>query len=181
MSHLMLDFETLGTNPDTLACSLGVVLFNESQIIDKKEWFFNLEDQELQGRKATISTITWWMMQDADVRNSVFFPPPEIEKVSIAEFCKQFLKFIEGEKSLRVWSNGATFDIPIIENIFKTTNNMKIPWPFFAHRCYRTIKAGFGIEKTVKRKGPKHSALADAVYQTECLLKFFQTHPEWKD
>jgi exodeoxyribonuclease VIII len=91
----------------------------------------------------------------------------------------RFHKFVSlaFQKKLKVWSCGASFDIPICENQLRTYG-LQIPWMFYNMRCYRTIRQMFDIEAGNKRETVKHNALEDAIYQTECIQKFLQEHPE---
>jgi DNA polymerase III epsilon subunit-like protein len=44
--HLMLDYETLGHIPPNVATlSLGAVLFNRNEIVDKEYYIFSKRDQ----------------------------------------------------------------------------------------------------------------------------------------
>jgi len=44
--HLMIDLETLGTKPDAVVLSAGLVLFDHKKgIVDKKEIVLNVQEQ----------------------------------------------------------------------------------------------------------------------------------------
>lgn len=175
MKHLMLDFETVGQRSDTAVLSLGTVLFEGGKILDEKLWIFNLSRQ-LDGFRRSVSadTLLWWMNQ-GDKAKSVF------EKTKngmlLSDFAKNFREMFEQYPDLRVWGNGATFDVSIVENIL-TTFAIPHPWKFWNVRCYRTLKAMHGIEIGQVREGTHHDALADAQFQAKCLMNFFTLNPE---
>jgi len=164
MIHLMLDFETLGTRPDTAVLSLGAVIFNEKEILQTKYWEFDLANQlNSNQRSTTADTITWWLSQSKDAQK-VFSPE---KPTLLREFVTEFVDFLSPYPKLKVWGNGATFDVSIIEHIlfqFKTIP----PWKFWDHRCYRTEKTNFTQEFPFQ--GTKHNALDDAKYQANNLI-----------
>jgi hypothetical protein len=174
MNHLMIDLETLGTTPDTAVVSLGAVHFNSGGIIDERCWIFSLTGQ-LDGRRrfATAQTITWWINQGDDARR--IFEKSQLEGIYLKDFVAQFIEWCpKDQRGLRVWGNGASFDIPIIEDILRQ-QGATFPWLFWNHRCYRTMKACFGVDK--KFEGTKHDALDDARHQAKCLIEYWMKNP----
>jgi hypothetical protein len=174
--NLMLDFETLGTTPDTVVLSLGAVLFNNDGSYVKSEYFkLNVQDQIDKGRKVNIDTVNWWYNQSRESRKVL---QPDKWDLSIERFKIEFNAFLIKNKvkneSLIVWGNGATFDVSIIENIF----SYNVPWKFWNVRCYRTFDHCFKIKDLVKREGIYHHALDDALHQANCVIAYYkQTQP----
>jgi hypothetical protein len=167
----MLDFETLGQNPDAAVVSLGAVIFNKEKFLDEKLWLFNLNGQ-LQGpRKASGDTITWWLGQGEKAKS--VFEKAGREGILLRDFVPDFIDFLNG-KDVRVWGNGATFDVSIIEHILLQQGRTP-PWKFWNVRCYRTMKACFGIDKPFT--GTKHDALDDAKHQANCLMEYWKSNP----
>lgn len=175
--HLMLDYETLGHIPPNVATlSLGAVLFNSCEIIDKREWIFSTNDQKNRGRFASEETMDWWLKQGPEAQ-AVLQASYESKNTEL-DICEDFLKFVglELRKKIKVWSAGAGFDVPITELKLRE-NFLVIPWEFYNIRCYRTLKSMFDCEKGMKREGIKHNALHDAIYQAECVQSFLQQNP----
>ncbi len=171
----MNDLETLGKTPNTVVLSVGATIFDEKKIIGKKEWFLNL-DEQLKTRKVDADTLLWWMQQ-GDAARDVF--TRVVNGISLKHFCIEFINFYNSQEAdLAVWGNGASFDIPIIEDML-LSNGFNIPWKFWDIRCYRTVKKVHQIEKGRPRTGVRHAALDDAVYQAECLRAFFEVAPEY--
>lgn len=175
-THLMLDLETLGQSSTAVVLSVGAVAFTKDNVIEEKEWFLDVEQQLSQGRKVDYSTIKWWMTQSEKARFEAFNPA---FKHFLSAFSAEFAQFFTkncGESGL-IWGNGASFDIPIIESLI-TKQHVPIPWKFWFHRCYRTVKTMHKIEDGHTFQGEKHGALLDARFQAKCLQDFFRKHPE---
>jgi hypothetical protein len=175
-NHLMLDFETLGTQPDTAVLSLGAVMFNRDKILAEKLWVFDVQGQLDNDRSVKFETLIWWLQQ-GEAAKSVFKRSRETG-IKIRDFLPQFIAFTEPYKNLRVWGNGASFDVSIIENLLEV-GKIKTPWLFYNSRCYRTMKSCFGIDpKDGSFSGTKHDALDDARHQTNKLLEYWKKNPE---
>lgn len=176
---VMLDFETLGTEPNSIVISLGAVMFNRSGILGERLFEFNLDDQIKNGRKFSSSTLTWFMNQ-SDSARSVF--KDHDFKITIGEFFKQFEEFLQENlkkenetlKDLKPWSNGANFDVAIIEDMYRKHHlegEKAIPWKFWNVVCFRTFKMLTKCDLLVARpKGSHHNALEDAKHQANCVL-----------
>ena len=62
-----------------------------------------------------------------------------------------------------VWSHGATFDLVIIENIYRQLGK-NLPWQYWQLRDTRTLfDLGFNPDMP---QGSKHDALQDAIRQS---------------
>lgn len=185
--NLMLDFETLGTDFDTICLSLGAVAFNRDGIIAEKLFDFDLKDQVGNKRTFSAETLQWWMRQSDEARK-VFLPGED--KLSIAEFSHSFGTFIDGalfevdeeRDELKCWGNGANFDVVLAENLIKAAGD-DIPWKFWNVWCFRTFdkltdcKRLFGKPN---KHGTHHNALDDARYQTNAVLNYYKVQDEKK-
>lgn len=172
--HLMIDFETLGTGERCAVVSLGAVMFNKEGIHSKKEWNFDLQEQEDIGRAITVSTVSWWMKQSPGARK-VFTLPGKTWTLRewIEDLDAWYIELGIDPKDILIWSNGGDFDIPIYCDIFRHLK-MKDPIPYWGHRCFRTADAIFKLKDKHQRKGTFHNALDDSIYQAECLIKLWQ-------
>ena len=182
--NLMLDLETMGTAPNTVTLSLGAVAFNREGIIAKELFEFDIEEQFHLGREASGSTLKWWMKQDNEARK--VFEDNDF-KIKVSQFFTGFESLIdmslgvvkESRGELKPWGNGANFDTVIIEDLYRRHHEKRenaIPWKFWNVWCFRTFNNMTKCKDLVPRKqtqGVKHNALDDAIYQTNCVLAFY--------
>lgn len=157
--HLMIDLETMAVSPNAVVLTLGAVHFNPygNGYGEKLYLRLNLDDQDKMGREIDPNTIEWWSKQDPVVMEEAF---SEGNRVSVVDAMDQFHKFAWGCSAF--WSHGATFDLVIIENIYRALNK-PLPWNFWQLRDTRTI-FDLGVDPDMP-KGGKHDALQDAIRQ----------------
>lgn len=177
-THLMLDLETLGQKANTAVLSLGAVLFTSKEVIAETYIVPSLKSQ-LSGNKRAVDadTVAWWMKQDVYAKK--VFEEAMQSPLTIAGFCSDFSVFIDkhaGRSDIVAWSNGAGFDVPIMEHIMHSVG-LEVPWKFWNIRCYRTLKYLFPIENAVAKQSVKHNALDDARFQANCVMKFLNDNP----
>ena len=179
---VMVDLETLGTTADAVIVSMGAVAFNlETGTValgDERATFYTVLDIESQPRRhISGDTLAWWMHQSDDARmvfdrkNPVQHHFPARTALGALEaWVRQIVLVANAQaKDLRVWSNGADFDLPIILHACRTFN-VTPPWPAYAGRCYRTFKNLPGARAVVmQRTGTHHNALDDAIDQARHL------------
>lgn len=192
--HIMLDFVTLGQDPTTKVVSLGAVAFNREGIISKKYWVYDLDLQPT--RTEDPETVAWWAKQSPEAR--AVFKTPKDKCISIENMLADQDRWIESLsleldeqrdkagkwRDLKVWGNGANFDVVIMEDMIRTLHPKSkagIPWAFWNVWCFRTFDKMTGIKadnprnkKTHGIQVVAHNALDDAIWQTECLLKYWQ-------
>ncbi len=174
--NIMLDLETLGTRPGCKILSIGACIFD----CDKRQWvassFYQRASSDYQSRLTSdAATEDWWAKQDPEVRAEAF-GGTEFVHVILGNFINWVSSFITAGKSIRIWSKGATFDVPIIEYALETYN-MKAPWKFWEVACFRTLQdlgISLGIDAD-KFDGDKHNALHDAINQAAHAEKILST------
>lgn len=159
--NLMIDLETLGTNPDAPVISIGAVFFDKKELKEEFYATIDVKEQIALGRKVTGDTLQWWMSQDDAAKNVFKEDARDVTTVLIEfiAFCKTHVP--------RAWGNGSTFDISIMEDIFRQYD-LTIPWQYFNVRDFRTFKQLF--RKKLERAGTHHNALDDAKYQANYII-----------
>ena len=90
----------------------------------------------------------------------VFVVTPD-DRISLVEAMDRFHKFAWGCDAF--WSHGATFDLVIIENIYRQLGK-PLPWNFWQLRDTRTL-FDLGYDPDMP-KNSKHDALQDAIRQS---------------
>lgn len=168
--HLMLDLETLGTDPRSVILSIGAVFFTETEI--GKKFYVELdadEQTEYFKRKVSMNTVAWWIDQDDDAKQLFSNPDKKMFGIALSEL-HDFIG--EEAATVEVWSNGASFDIPMLNTAFHDVG-LPTPWRFYNERCYRTMKNLVpGVPKP--DVGTKHNALDDALAQALHLQAIWQ-------
>ncbi len=157
--HIMLDLETLSLDGDAVITQIGGCVFQPCSVNwNVKSFCFFVDPQSCLdiGMKMSWSTIQWWMKQDNDARAKF-----QGVTMSIRE-ALSLLSQASWADMRGVWSHGACFDIPILENAFKRCG-MKTPWH---HKAVRDTRTLFWLTAPVWPDNPiKHSAEHDAIAQ----------------
>jgi len=136
-SDICVDIETCSTYPNATILSISAVSFDPLKITEdftdnpKLDLLLNIEEQS--NRHIDENTIAWWSQQDPKVQAKMF---GEENRVSVKDALQQFSKMCWNKQ--RIWAQGITFDITILENILRE-NNMPIPFQYFKTRDSRTL------------------------------------------
>jgi exodeoxyribonuclease VIII len=109
------------------------------------------------GREIDPNTIDWWSKQDSAIMEEAFSPN---NRVPLVDAMNQFHKFAWG--STAFWSHGATFDLIILEDIYRQLNK-PLPWNYWQLRDTRTL-FDLGFDPNMPKES-KHDALQDAIRQ----------------
>lgn len=167
---LMIDLETLGTKSNSVVLSLGACFFTSERMFKRNFYCeFDRECQTSKGRKMSPETFRWWSEQVT--------PMPGLEGANNHKNLQNFIDFVnvvqvEEGQDCKVWSNGASFDVPMIESMMETYNFENTPWKFWNVRDVRTIvdlypECRYG-------EANNHNALDDAVNQAKWIQKYLQ-------
>lgn len=173
MKNLMIDIETLGTDPNSVTLAIAAVEFDKSGNIGR----FFYRKIELQsalnlGLQIDEQTLIWWSTQKPEIFKELFDDAQPIESVM-----QSFVKWFNPEIKT-VWANSPSFDLVIIKNILKKLN-LPVPWNFYNERDFRTLKYLFK-ETTSEIDKPQnaHNAVVDCEYQIKCVSKVLQLFSE---
>lgn len=172
----MIDLETLGNNPEATILTAGLVFFNRTKDIDPTGFEFVISPEHLSG-KMDYSTVLWWMEQSQEARSALLrklSSPMSNTELHVCEKIQEVFYDHSDPATIKVWGNGANFDITILESMFRR-NSRNFPWRFYNVRCYRTVKQ-INLEILPEEfKGIKHDALHDAYHQVEHLVRIFNS------
>jgi len=159
VKHLMVDMETMAVSPNAVVLSLGAVHFNPygNEHGDSIYFRIDLDDQDALGREVDPNTITWWSSQPPEIMEEAFSPD---DRIPLVEAMDRFHKFAWGCSAF--WSHGATFDLVILENIYRQLNK-PLPWNYWQLRDTRTL-FDLGHDPEMPQDS-KHDALQDAIRQ----------------
>jgi hypothetical protein len=183
---IIIDLETLGTRPGCVileigACAInpktGEIVSNFSRRLDEFKW---REDEPVDGDMH--ATINWWHNPETvDVYHALIrrrfdgvFGKARNPAIQLREFADWYKCHIDahGEKEVRIWANGPSFDIAILQAAYDRYG-IKRPWICWQERCVRTALEQAGYEKgstSWVERGPRHRALNDARHEARKLF-----------
>lgn len=188
LCHLLLDIETLGTDPNAVVLSIACVPF----VLEVHTYFGELvpagfyvkldvqEQIKTHHRSIEDGVMKWWKKQPKDVFDAMV--RPSSEDMSIKEGLTLLNKFVSGIKSYHfnksyVWSRGNNFDFPILKSLYQAAG-IGLPYNDWRVRDVRTaidIMAGtdngqynlrFGGDGFIAHN-PLHDAAMDAARLNE--------------
>lgn len=174
-TNIMVDLETLGTEPGSVILSIGAVHFRGGEIVSQYQASILPKSCMKLGMKADPDTMLWWMEQKAEAREALLrvqeFSEPMLEVLRdffswVSQCCGGCLDL----KAVRLWGNGASFDCALLMAAYKLAD-IPAPWKYSGERCYRTVKALNPDVVEDAREGTHHDALADATHQAKHLMK----------
>lgn len=169
---IMFDLETLGTSPDCVILTFGAVKFNpfdNSEPYDPVYYRIDMDYQTTQlERSIDETTLEWWGKQDQTIIDDTFSDEGRIDVEDLIDIFKKYVVGVD-----RLWSHGATFDVIIMENLFKS---MKVPFPVNYWSIYdsRTLLKLMKNNPLKNKKTHKHNALVDAYDQAIAVKAAFK-------
>jgi hypothetical protein len=173
-----IDLETLGQKYNAPIVSIGAVAFNRETGKIGTTFYQEIDiDSSLKIGTVTTSTLCWWLNQNKNAKQ--LFDDSAAgrgRKMHIASALLNFTTFVRSLGAPRVWGNGATFDITILEHsIDKGSVGLSPPWVFWNIRDMRTlVDAAESIKgwkkESVEAVGTHHNALDAATYQAKVII-----------
>ena len=182
---IMIDLETMGTANDSAIIAIGAVVFSARGLGDEFYQQISLEDNFQCGRKASASTILWWLKQSDEARAAF----DDNERASLLKCALTNLRaFIQLESGasfptdciVHIWGNGPEFDCGMLADAYRDVLHAEPPWHFAGTRCLRTLR---DLAPDVPRPefgGVKHNALADAENQALHAVQIMQHLGVWE-
>lgn len=168
-TDVMLDLETLSSQPDAAIISIGACTFRTDGAVtpaaDRKLFYTTVDMASAQrtGGHIDARTVLWWLQQsDAARTAAVGNNPPDIT-AALATFRSWLTALAFEHNGVLVWGNGAGFDNVVLRRAYERLQ-LDTPWAFYQDRCYRTLK-NLRPDVALARMGTAHSALDDAVSQ----------------
>lgn len=160
-THVMLDIETLGTRPGCVVMSAAMVRFSD---LASASVNLSIPEQQASGLEVNPETHAWWGTQDPAAWKATTENPQPL--LGALGYIARWLSWASAAGDLAVWCHGATFDAPILGELFRRTN-IATPWQFWNVRCTRTLYDLAGVDPKAFKTGTLHIALDDALAQTQ--------------
>jgi len=156
---VMVDLETLGTAPGSVILSIGAAAEapDYSAACERK---IALASALYCGLKVDEDTLAWWRKQSQEAWLSST-DGREALTYALHAFRLWMDEQRKHAEELRVWGDGAIFDMGLLEAAYRATGQT-VPWKYQEIHCYRTLRQLLGSKKPEMPAGEKHTALADA-------------------
>jgi DNA polymerase III epsilon subunit-like protein len=160
MNRVMIDIETLGTEPGCAVLSVGAVEFCAGGVGSYFETGIDLESCADAGLGIDAATLAWWLRQDEEPRRRALVGGKSLRH-ALMELCE----WLDSGGYDEVWANSPSFDLDILGAAFDAVGH-DAPWEYWQERDYRTLRAVSPVEEP-PQEGHEHDALADARSQAE--------------
>lgn len=167
MNDLMLDIETLGTDPGCQILSIGAVRFDpfNQRVDDEPGQTFYIEinrnsyDEHWPGQfHQSPETLAWWATQPT--------PPPDGD-FTVLEALRLFFDWLDRGITRRLWANSPGFDVGILKKACQITN-LRWPIEYWKERDVRTL-VSLAAPDPERRFVNTHNALDDAINQAHLV------------
>lgn len=158
----MVDIECLGVAPDALILTIAAVAFDpiSGDIDSDRSLYFRIDPESQPNRKIDQSTLEWWASQPKIAQEEAF---DEKNRVPLKEALEKLSNLIWQSK--RLWANGITYDITILEHAFKQ-EKLNLPWQYYKVMDARTV---YKLAPNVGKLSNNHHAFYDCVSQVKLL------------
>lgn len=169
--HVMLDIETMGTRPGAMIASIGACTFahpGQGRRIFRHRIL--LEGQDRLGLHMDPATVGWWLDQSAEARAALSQRNgASLLAVALTGFSGWLAEvrdplWLGQPARLRIWGNGATFDVVLMEAAYRAAD-LLVPWGFRDARDLRTLLDLAGVDGKAFPAATLHDALSDALAQ----------------
>ncbi|TGB63826.1 exonuclease [Escherichia sp. E4930] len=174
-SHLSVDLETMGTNPDAPINSIGGKFF-DPETGEMGPEFSKAIDLETSGGIIDRKAIKWWAKQSREAQSAIFTDEIPLDDALLQ--LREFINENSGESFVQIWGNGANFDNVILRRSYER-QGIPCPWRYYNDRDVRTIvelgKAlDFDVRTAIPFEGVPHNALDDARHQAKQVSAIWQ-------
>jgi hypothetical protein len=159
----MIDIETLDVLPTSTILTIGAQGFDPfSTKFTNATYYKRLTIDSQDERTVDDGTVTWWGQQNEAAQEEALGDGDD--RVNIVDALTELSKL--AWKHDRIWANGTTFDMVILENAMKQYG-VTMPWKYWQVMDARTVYKLCNAPKL----GNSHNALEDCVNQIDLLQK----------
>jgi len=166
MKDVMIDLETLGRSAGCVVLSIGAVMFDPRGVGYGEKFYCNIdvESSRQHGLTEEAETVAWWQQQSAQAKAAL-----SANQITLENAIYLFNEFFHRNDASKIWSQGASFDIPILSALYQKLR-IQTPWEYWAVRDTRTAYDLCGFDPyTIKRQGTYHQATDDCLHQIFCV------------
>lgn len=177
MKSLMVDVETLGTEPGSCIISIGICAFSQDEtVIQSQGWAIAANDWH---GDIDPKTVKWWMKQNEAAQDYSFNGNETSLNAALG-----FKDFMEQHGGDELWANDPDFDVNLLKQWWKRveTHHKYTLGPFpggpLRHRMprsYRTLVAeakrlGISYEHAFNMGSVAHNPVDDACNQARVIV-----------
>lgn len=164
-NEVMIDIETMSTEPNAAILTIGAIKFSKNQVVKKLDTYDSFYVRITRESCTNIdchydpNTENWWSKQPAVARYEALENP---DRVGLGEALYRLSDWMGNSKI--VWANSPNFDCIILENAYKKYN-LEVPWKFWDLRDVRTLMSVAGVTRRDIPTNTQHHALHDCYRQ----------------
>ena len=170
--ELMVDLETLDTEPNAHILSIGACMLH-----DTDRTFYRAIGTKEQHRSVSNSTLDWWCNQSQEAQDEVLLETD----ITLKDALIDFIQFYKDCGAQKVYAHGCDFDCTILHHAFRQ-HDLKTPWMFWDTEHTRTVismaKRIKGRDFEPNRTGVYHNALDDSIFQAQWMNAIFEAFKE---
>lgn len=176
---IMLDIETLGTDPGAPILQIGAKAFN--RLCSSDDWMAMYFDEyvdmqscfDLGLTEVTAGALEFWFQQDQDMAQKALFNRNARDITEVLVDLNMWAEQLANDAELRWWAKGPDFDNVLIEHAAHLAGE-DVPWRYNKKRCVRTLQdvADWPDERLRHLSWfwePDHDALADCEQQIKIV------------
>jgi hypothetical protein len=171
LPRVMIDIETLGTDPGAAIVSIGAVRFDAGTLGETLFRTVDFVSCEAVGLHIDAETLDWWLHRSDKAQEQL------TDGVTITTALNDLAVFIDGVEE--VWANSPSFDCAILEAAYEAAE-MDVPWDFWQMRDFRTLK-NLPVAPDIDHDGIEHDALDDAKHQAHVAAAALKRMQEASD
>lgn len=171
--RVMLDIETLGTEPGAFVREIAAVEFTGGVIRRTFAVVVQWQDLRRYDFRIDAGTVQWWLEKERGLRGEFFAGSDGVPLLlalgGLAGWLRDVLPALEPAE---VWACGPDFDCALLEECYRRAK-LELPWIHWNQRCYRTLKK-LRPDIGAQRQGSHHCALDDAQTQAEHACRLLE-------
>jgi hypothetical protein len=171
--EVMLDLETFSTKNNACILIIAGVKFNRNEphkkIEDMDTIYLKVDSESCKklGMDVDSKTVEWWNNMNSHCKKEIFSTDRENIKQCLLKFSQWF------GNSEKIWSHGATFDIPILGDAYNRCG-LEVPWKYWNSRDTRTLFEIANIKVKDLPQENMHNALYDCWRQVWGVKESFK-------
>lgn len=177
MLDVMIDLETMGTQPDAAIVAIAAVEFDPAaQAIGRQLYTpVQLASSVAAGGTMDPATVLWWLQQAQPARAELCRADAQPLAPALQQLAA-WLHWPGADRGVRVWGNGAAFDNVLLRGAYQRLQ-LQVPWAWHNDRCFRTLRKALPHVAPPAREGTTHHALDDALHQARHAVRLLGALP----